>query len=65
MNKKPDIVPDNYDFMQNKSQARSIIKDIYGSEKNLSAKIMYDKLEKCKTIADIDNLLIWGRINLL
>lgn len=64
MNKKPINVP-NYDFLQEKEQARRIIRDMYGSSTSLNGKIMVDKLEKCKTIAEIDNLLTWGRVNLL
>lgn len=65
MNKKPDIIPENYEFIQTKSQAERVIRDMYGSPTSLNGKIMFDKLNKCKSIADIDNLLIWGRVNLL
>lgn len=64
MNKLPENLPENYEFLQNQSQARRVIKDIYGSS-SIKGKIMLQKLEKCKSIADIDNLLIWGRVNLL
>lgn len=52
------------DFGLYVSNARTVINDIYGSV-GTKSQVMLDKLEKCKTIAEVNNVLAWGRKNLL
>lgn len=47
-----------------KAEAKKIIRDMYGSSSE-AGKIMLQKLEETKTIAEISNTLVWGRKNLL
>ena len=54
----------DYQFRNAMLKARHVIKDIYGRD-SAKGKLMLSKLEKCKTEAEVDNLLAWGRVNLL
>lgn len=46
------------------ASARRVIKDLYGPTTE-KTKILFKKLEECKTSNDINKVLIWGRTNLL
>ena len=49
-------------FGMSKTYTKKVIKDMYSGK---NQKEMLEKLEACKTISDIDNLLVYGRRNLL
>ena len=51
-------------FLVYKNQTRRVIKELYGHNAQ-KCKIMMDKFSECENIAQIDNLLRWGRLNLL
>lgn len=38
------------------------IKELYSNE---NQKIMLERLEQCRTVAQMDNLMVWGRLNLM
>lgn len=52
------------DFGLYVSNARTVIRDMYGYD-NTKSNVMLDKLGNCKTIAEVNNVLAWGRKNLL
>lgn len=49
-------------FGVRKAYAKRVIKDMYSGE---NQKDLLDKIDACKTISDIDNVLIFGRRNYL
>lgn len=46
------------------SNARQVVYDMYGKN-TIKGDLMLMKLEKCKTTSQVNNVLAWGRINLL
>ena len=51
---------DNFEMRYN--YAKKVISDMYLSN---DQKILFEKLEECKTVNDIDRVLAYGRTNLL
>lgn len=49
-------------FGMRKIYAKRVIKDMYSGK---NQKELLDKIDECKTILDIDNVLIFGRRNYL
>ena len=52
------------EFRASYENALIVISDIYGKGSDKYAKVR-ERLEKCKTVADVDNALAWARVNLL
>lgn len=51
---------DNFEMRYN--YAKKVIRDMYLSN---NQKILFEKLDECKTVNDIDRVLAYGRTNLL
>jgi len=64
MNKLPESMPEGHDLHVAKTQAKKIIRDIYGRNTK-NADILNYKLDKCENVIQVDKVLAWGRVNLL
>ena len=62
MNKLPANAGPDYYLNQAIKESKRIVKDLYGRTSDYS-KMLQEKLERCKTLAEVDNTMIWGRVN--